>query len=54
MGITDKELAKWSKYFRYFYFNDEMTFEEFMNLVRAGKTPKRNIVDWSRVKFVAD
>lgn len=47
--MSDENLNRWANYYRYFYFNEEMTFEYFLRLVKAGVTPKRSYVNWTKV-----
>lgn len=47
--MSCEELDRWAGYFRYFYFYEDMDFEMFINLVKAGSVPVRSYVDWSKV-----
>lgn len=52
--MYEQELEKWGNYFRYFYFYEDMTFEDFLKDVANGFIPKRKKVDWSLVKAPYD
>lgn len=51
-NFTEEELERWGTYFRYFYFYEEMTFEEFLKRVDYGIVPKRISIDWDKVGAV--
>ena len=50
MLMTSQQIEKWGNYFRYFYFQEVMSFDKFMELVKAGKPPQRLTVDWNKVE----
>lgn len=48
--MTESDLHKWGNYFRYFYFDEEMSFSKFLELLEQGRVPTRSKVDWNRIK----
>ena len=50
--LSVSEILKWKNYYLYFYFYEDMTFTDFIDLVQKGQAPKREIVDWDKVGYI--
>jgi hypothetical protein len=50
--MTDGELRKWASYYHFLYFKEDMTFVEFIEKVKTGNTPRRQVIDWKKVRPV--